>query len=83
MSCHQAVSLTFEFIHNYFSKSSNKTYKGGNVYVLKSSCPLCCGFLHMFPMFVFGIVNFLSRGMEIYQVVCFWATSQSEHKVMW
>jgi hypothetical protein len=83
MSCHQAMSLTFEFIHNYSSKSPNKTYKGGNVYVLKSSYPLCCGFLHMFHVSVFGIVNFLSRGREIYQVVCLRATSQNEHKVMW
>jgi hypothetical protein len=52
------------------------------VYVLKSSYSLCCGVLHMFLMFVFGIVNFLSGGREIYQVVCLRTTSQSKHKVM-
>jgi hypothetical protein len=44
---------------------------GGDVFVLKSLSPLCSGFLHLFLMFVFGIINSLSRGQEICQVLCF------------
>jgi hypothetical protein len=29
MSHHQAMSSTFEFWHNYYRKSSSRTYKGG------------------------------------------------------
>jgi len=51
---------------------------GGNVSMLKSSSPLCCKFLHLFPMFVFGIVNSLLGGREISWVVCLWV----HHKVI-
>ncbi len=44
MPHHQAVSSTFEFLHNYCCKFLNGAYKGGGVYVLKSSSPSCCGF---------------------------------------
>jgi hypothetical protein len=50
--------------------------------VSKSSFPWCCGVLHMFPMSMFGIVNCLSGGREIYQVVCLKVTSQSEHNLV-
>jgi hypothetical protein len=50
--------------------------------MLKSSSPLCCGFFHMFPMSMFGIVSSLSKGREICQVVYLWATSQGEHNLM-
>jgi hypothetical protein len=62
---------TFEFLHNYCHKSSSKAYKGGSVFVLKSSSPLCCEFLHLFHVFVFGIIGSLSWGREIFQVMCF------------
>jgi hypothetical protein len=65
VSSHQAVSSTFEFLHTYCCKSPSGAYRGGGVSMLKSSCPLCCGFLHMFPMSMFGIINSLSRGREI------------------
>ncbi len=44
------------------------------MYVLKSSSPLCCGFLHLFPMFMFGIISFLLGVKEIYEVVCLQVT---------
>jgi hypothetical protein len=59
------MSLTFEFLHNYCHKSSSEVYKDGRVYVLKSFSPLCCGFLHLFRMFMFGIINSLLRGRKI------------------
>jgi hypothetical protein len=59
------VSSTFEFLYNCCHKFSNGAYKGGGVYVLKSSSPLCCGFLHMFLMSMFRIINFLLGGREI------------------
>ncbi len=45
------------------------------MFMLKISSPLCCGFLHMFFLVVFGIVSFLSRDKEISWVVCFEVTS--------
>jgi hypothetical protein len=77
---HQATSSTFEFLHIHYRKSQNEACKGGGMYVLKSSSPLCCGFLHLFPMSEFGIISYLLRGREIYEVVCLQATSQGEHK---
>jgi hypothetical protein len=58
VSCHQVMSSTFEFMHNCCHKSLNEACRGGRVYVLKSSSPSCCGFLHLFPMSMFGIANF-------------------------
>jgi hypothetical protein len=58
---HQAMSSTFEFLHNYCHKSLSGVYKGRGVFMLKGSAPLCCGFLHFFLVLVFGIINFLSR----------------------
>jgi hypothetical protein len=75
MPHHQIRSSTFEFLHTYCYKSMSKAYRGESVYMLRSSSPLCGQFLHLFPMFVFGIINFLLGGSEIYQVVCFQATS--------
>jgi hypothetical protein len=65
MTHHQVVSSTFELLHNYYRKFPNGAYKGGGVYVLNNSSPLCYGFLHLFLVFVFGIANSLSRGREI------------------
>jgi hypothetical protein len=79
--CHQAVS-TFEFLHNYCFKSSSKAYRGGGMYVLKGSSPLCCGLLHLFLVSMFGIVSFLSGVKEICQIVCLRATSKGEHNLM-
>jgi hypothetical protein len=76
------MSSTFEFLHIHCCKSRNKACKGGGMYVLKSSSPLCCGFLHLFPMSKFGIISFLLGGREIYEVVCLQATSQGEHKLV-
>ncbi len=59
MSCHQVASSTFEFLHNCCRKFLSEAYKGGGAYVLKNSYPLCCGFLHLFPMSMFGIINSL------------------------
>ncbi len=39
------------------------------MFVLKSSSLLCCGFLHLFPMFVIGIVSSISNNKEMCQVV--------------
>ncbi len=72
---HQATSSTFEFLHTCCHKSPSGVYKGGGVYVLKSSFPLCCEFLHLFTMSMFGIIKFLSECWEICQVVCLQATS--------
>jgi hypothetical protein len=80
--CHSTTSSIFEFLHINCHKSLNGTYRGGSLSMLKSSSPLCCGFLHLFPMSVFGIINYLSRGREICQVVCLWATSQGDHKLV-
>ncbi len=66
MSHHQVASSAFEFLHNCCCKFSSRAYRGGGVFVLKKSSPLCCGFLHLFPMLVFGIVKSLSRVREIY-----------------
>jgi len=63
---HQVASPTFEFLHNFCHKSPSKAYKGGVVYVLKKFSRLCCGFLHLFHVSMFGIINSLSRGREIY-----------------
>jgi hypothetical protein len=79
--CHQAAS-TFEFLHKCCHKFPSEAYKGGGVFVLKSSSLLCSGFLHLFPMFVFGIVNSVSKSKEICQVVCLRAISQSEHNLV-
>ncbi len=70
MSHHQVASSTFEFLHICCCKSSSGTYKGEGVSMLKSSSALCYGFLHCCPVFVFGIINSLSRGREICQVMC-------------
>jgi hypothetical protein len=71
---HQAMSSNFEYLHTCH-KFSSGIYKGGGVYVLKSSFPLCYEFWELFLMFVFGIVNFLSGDWEICQVVYLRATS--------
>jgi hypothetical protein len=62
---HQAVSSTFEFIHNCCCKFSSEAYRSGVLFMLKNSSPLCCGSLHLFLVFVFGIVNSLLGGREI------------------
>jgi hypothetical protein len=82
VSCHQVMSSTFEFLHNCCHKFPSGAYKGGGGYVLKSSYPLCCGFLHLFHVSVFGIVNSLLRGRETYKNVCLQATSHNKHKLV-
>jgi hypothetical protein len=79
---HQAMLSIFEFLHTYCCKSLSEAYRVRGVSMLKSSSPLCCGFLHLFFVFVFRIVSSLLGGREICQVVCFRATSQGEHKLM-
>jgi len=66
MSCHQVASLTFEFLHTCCRKSPSKAYRGGGVFVLKNSSPLCCGFLHLYHVSMFGIISSLSGGRKIY-----------------
>jgi hypothetical protein len=52
-----------QLLHNYCHESPNRAYRGENVYMLKGSSSLCCGFLHLIPMSMFGIVNsFLGVG---------------------
>jgi hypothetical protein len=51
------VLSTFEFLHTCY-KFLSGAYRGGGVFMLKSSSPSCCGFLHLFLMSMFGIVNF-------------------------
>ncbi len=41
------------------------------MYVLKSSSPLCCGFLHLFLMYVFRIISSLSRVGKFVKVYVF------------
>jgi hypothetical protein len=69
MLWHQVGSSTFEFLHNYCRRSLSKAYMGGGVSMLKSFFPLSCGLLPLFPMSMFGIVNSLLGGREIYQVM--------------
>jgi hypothetical protein len=83
MPHHQAMSSTFEFLHNCCCKFFNVAYKGGSMSMLKSSSPLCCGFLHLFLMFVFGIVNSLLGGRKICPVVCHQVTSPKKHNLVW
>jgi hypothetical protein len=68
---HQVKSSTFEFLHTYCCKSLNEAYMCESMYMLKSSSPLCCQFLHLFPMFVFGIVKFLLGGRESIKLCVF------------
>jgi len=46
MPCHQAMSLTFEFLHTC-CKSLNKNFMGGNVLVLRVLHPCVVGFAHV------------------------------------
>ncbi len=52
-------------------------YRGGNVSMLNISYPLCCGFLHLFLMFVFKIANFLSSVATLVRLCAF----KLHHKV--
>ncbi len=45
--------------------------------LLKNSTPLCCGFLHLFLVFVFGIINFLLRVGKFFRFCAF----RLHHKV--
>jgi hypothetical protein len=62
---------------NYCHKFKGGAYRGGNVSMLKISYPLCCGFLHLFLMFVFKIVCSLSGVVKFVRLCAF----KLHHKV--
>jgi hypothetical protein len=57
-------------LHKCCRKFPSEAYKGGGAYVLNNSYPLCCGFLPLFPMSMFAIINSLLGGRETCKVVC-------------
>ncbi len=68
--CHQIVSSTFEFMHNCYYKVFKHSLQVWRNVCVKKLLPFVLQVFALFFVVVFGIVNSLSGGREICQVVC-------------